>query len=242
MWRRVSESLIDQRMHVLDDRVHNVRTRQAAFAAVHMREARGKRRVPRKARGDVRERAAPAEVRILDHHADDRVQVRQASVVEIRRGERGVVHGTRQHAVVDLRVRAAGPQPVAGAAHEALRHPGRGETPVVEQSLSDQGAAAAVRQHGRERHEQARAGRVDPELAVEFRARGDFRGAQRRLHALAPRKEKSRRQDERRAHGGKQPRDTSLHFRNSFTLAFGDTTPSMRSISGNSGDHTRADP
>ena len=241
----------DQRLHVLHDRVHHVRAREAVLP-VHDIESPCDARVPREARDDARERTSPAEMRVLDHFCNRRMQVGHASVVKVHGGERGIVHGTRQHAVVDPRVGAAGPQMVAGAADQPLRPLRAGEPPVIEQLPPDLGAAVVVREDGRQRHEPARAGRVDAELPVEFLAlRGRLRlglrlkpGSLLRKPPCAhtPCDEEPPRQHKHRACTGDQPFDAPCHFSASFSFGSGNDTPSRRSISGNSGDHTRAEP
>ena len=198
---------------------------------------------------------AAAEMPVLDHLGDSRVQIRGAPVMKVRGGKRGVVHGARQQAMVDSRVRAAGPQPMAGAAHQALRHLRAGEPPVIEQPLADSSAIAVVGEHAHQWDEQARAGRVDAELPVDFLTfsrslrlgprpclRLGLRLRRKPPLMHAPCDERHPRQGKRRACAGDRPFHATRHNSTSSPFGSGGDTPSRRSISGNSGDHTRAEP
>ena len=218
----VRRTVRHQGFQVLDDRVDHVRAREAI--RVHNLEPLGEVRILRKARGDARERSAPAEVRVFDHLAHGRMEIRQAPVVEVRRGERGVVHGTRQYAVVDLRIRAAGPQMVAGAAHKALRNLRTRKAPVVEQRPPQLGASLMVGEFWREGHEQARAGRVDSELPVKRLPRGGrlrlqpgrLGGRGLPLGLPVPRHKGRRHEDKNHARTDGRPENAPRHLNGSF--------------------------
>ena len=243
----VRRTLRDERLEILHDGVHHVRADEAVVPVLRPK-ARGECGVPGKTRGNARERTTPAEVRLLYHLAYNSVQVRQATIVEVRRGERGVVHWTRQYVMVDSGIGAARSQMMTGPANESLRHARSGEPPVVEELLPDLGAPHVVGKARRKRHEKTRSRHVDSKLRVERRTRGDrlrlksgrLRGGGLTLRALVQREKPHSNKGKYRARADYRPLNPPRHLGAPFSDAKGTDTPSTFSMSGNSGHHTRA--